>query len=122
MGIGIAIVGLSLFGGRVVQKSFLAATPRLAVRMPIIRQGPHARHPFLQWVDRALNRSDRLLVTWNGGHTWNRTPAVEVAGGGIENGTFWNTTQVQGFYALNARDAFGYAMGSTALSTVVVRG
>ena len=115
IGIGIVVVGIVLFGGRVVQKSFLTAASRLAPRMPIIRQGPHARHPFLQWVAMtsqqhgwALNRSDRLLVTWNGGHTWYRTPAVDVANG---PSNAWNATHIQGFYALNKRDAWASTAG-----------
>ncbi len=110
IGIGIAVVGIGLFGGIVAQKSFLATTPRLAPRRPIIKQGPHARHPFLQWVDMtsqqhgwALNRSDRLLVTWNGGHTWYRTPAVDVTNGPSNT---WNATHIQGFYSLNQHDAW----------------
>ena len=111
VGILIGALGIGFFGWALVRGSPTpVGTPRLTAALPTIKQGHPAVHPVLQWVEMtsrqhgwSLNRGDRLLVTWNEGHTWYRTPAVDVANG---PSNAWNATHVQGFYALNARDAW----------------
>ncbi len=113
IGLGIFLSSLSLLGARMGQHATIRpAMLGRADQQSVMKQGPQATHPHLQWVDMtsaqhgwALNRRDRLLVTWNGGHTWNRTPVIH---GGYTDGLagIWNATQVQGFYALNSRDAW----------------
>jgi hypothetical protein len=110
IGLGIGVAAIALLGSTAAPKP--ALRPILTKPSAVLKEGPPASHPHLQWIDMtslqhgwALNRRDRLLVTWNGGHSWNRTPVIDKSGTTGLVG-LWNATRVQGFDALNSQDAW----------------